>query len=141
MDVLTLQVPLMTCDELIAACGIRIHDDNHYRVTRLFHSYCSRVGGKNGEWAKVMETILGVDFANVTMTTGCFNGVNDGTEPPYGNPDCYIKMSDGTRVYIYGAMPSGEPKQLKDNDYVLFVLSDTITDNIERRADRHIFMR
>jgi hypothetical protein len=75
------------------------------------------------------------------MQTGCFNGVNDGTEPPYGNPDCYIKMNDGTRVYIYGAVPDGEPKKLKDKEYVLFALSDTITDNIERHADRHIFMR
>jgi hypothetical protein len=141
IDILTLKVPLMTCDELIAACGIRIRDDNHYRVTRIFCSYCSRVSGKSGLWAEVMCKILGIDFSGITMTTGCFNGVNDGTEPPYGNLDCYIKMSDGTKIYIYGAVQDGELKHLKDNEYVLFALSDTITDNIERRTDRHMFMR
>jgi hypothetical protein len=88
-----------------------------------------------------MGKILGVDFSGETMTTGCFNGVNDGTEPSYGNPDCYIKMSDGTRIYIYGGVADGELKQLKDNEYVIFALSDTVTDNIERLSDRHIYMR
>jgi hypothetical protein len=141
LDKLTLKIPFLTYDELIAACDIKVRDKNHERVIKTFYGYSKRVSGKNGLWADVMSKILGVDFAGATMTTGCFNGVIDGTEPPYGNPDCYIKMSDGTRVYIYGAVLSGELKKLKENEYVLFALFDTITDNIERRAERHIFMR
>jgi hypothetical protein len=138
---LMLGLPFLSYDELIAACDIKVSDENHERIIKMFYSYSRRVSGKIGLWADVMSKILGVDFSGVTMTTGCFNGVNDSTEPPYGNPNIYIKMSDGTRIYIYGAMPDGELKQLKDNEYVLFALSDTVTNDIERRTDRHIFMR
>jgi hypothetical protein len=141
LDKLTQKVPFLTYDELVAACDIKVRDNNHVRVIKMFYSYSRRVSGKSGLWAEVMSKILGLDFSCVTMTTGCFNGVNDGTEPPYGNPDCYIKMSDGTKIYIYGAVQDVELKQLKDNEYVLFALSDTVTDNIERLSDRHIFMR
>jgi hypothetical protein len=141
LDKLTAKVPFLTYDEFIATCDIRIRDANHERITKMFYGYSRRVSGKSSLWADVMSKILGVDFSTVTIKTGCFNGVNDGTEPPYGDPDCYMKMSNGRRVYIYGAVSDGEVKKLKDNEYVLFALSDTITDNIERRADRHIFMR
>jgi hypothetical protein len=141
LDKLTLKVPFLTYDELVAACDIKIRDENHERIIKMFFSYSRRVSGKNGLWVDVISKILDIDFSDITMTTGCFNGVNDGTEPPYGNPDCYIKMSNGTRVYIYGAVQDGELKQLKDNEYVLFVLSDIVTDDIERRTDRHIYMR
>jgi hypothetical protein len=141
LDKLTLKVTFLTNDELVAACDIKIRDKNHERVIKMFYGYSKRVSGKSGLWAEMMSKILDLDFSGVALTTGCFNGINDGADPPYGNPDCYIKMSNGTKIYIYGAMPDGELKQLKDNEYVLFALSDTVTDNIERRADRHIFMR
>jgi hypothetical protein len=141
LDKLTLKVPFLTYDELVDACNIKVRDKNHERVIKMFYSYSRRVSGKSGLWAEVMSKVLGLDFSGVALTTGCFNGVNDGIEPPYGNPDCYIKMSNDTRVYIYGAVAEGELKQLKDNEYVIFALSDTVTDNIERHSDRHIFIR
>jgi hypothetical protein len=113
LDKLTLKVPFLTYDELVTACEIKVRDENHERIIKMFYSYSRRVSGKIGLWAEVMSKILGVDFSGVTMTTGCFNGVNDGSIPPYSNPDCCIKMSDGMRVYIYGTVQYGELKQLK----------------------------
>ncbi|MDR0946525.1 MAG: hypothetical protein LBM87_02085 [Ruminococcus sp.] len=141
LDKLTLKVPFLTYDELVTDCDIKVRDENHERITKMFYGYSRRVSGKSGLWVEIMGKILDVDFSGATMTTGCFNSVNDGKEPPYDNPDCYIKMSDDTRVYVYGAVQNGELKQLKDNEYVLYALSDTVTDNIERRTDKHIFMR
>ena len=86
----------------------------------------------------ILGKLLGMDLRDAFVITGCFNGVNDDTPAPYGDVDFYIKLSNGIKVFVYGRIPMNSVT-LKENEFVVFVNSDTITDNVVRK-ENHIIV-
>ncbi len=105
----------------------------------MFYIYCGSVTGNNRLLPNKIGQLLDIDTSALTIPTGCFNGIFDGTEPPYEDVDMYIRFSNDIRVYIYGRIPFKLLKQLKNNEYVIFVLSNSLGDNLERN-NRYIII-
>jgi hypothetical protein len=134
------KTPPMTFEDFLKFRDVIVRNSGHERIIKMFYPYLESVSGISGLLSKTISEIIGVDFYD-NMKTGCFNGNIDGGIPPYGIPDLYCKWDNGIMVYVYSVFPECELITLQDNEYVLFVLSDGITDDIERTADRYIFMR
>lgn len=106
------------------------------RVIKCFYPYLRSVSGDEHLLPSVLEKILGVDLSDVSVISACFNGVNDGSKPPYDNVDLYIKLNNGIKVFVYGR------KQeifidLKENEYAIFLLSSDLSGNITHTNKIH----
>ena len=134
------QKTIMRFDEFLKFRNVEIRSKDHERIVRMFYPYLTSVCGVSEALSIVIGEIIGVDFSDTAIITGCFNGSPDEITAPYGIPDLYCKWNNGVKVYVYGALPKCELKVLKDNEYVLFALSDVITDAIERTKDRYVYM-
>jgi hypothetical protein len=128
----------MTLEEFLVFRDVKIKNCNHERIVRLFFGYVASVTGNKRLLPDLLGQLLGMDLSDTTVATGCFNGIFDGVEPPYEGVDFYVRLQNGVRVYVYGSIPCKELKELKDNEYVLIMLSDDFSSNIERKAGRHI---
>ena len=129
----------MTVDEFIIFRDVKIKDGNHKRIVQLFYSYLQSVSGDKYLLPSILGKLLGIDLAGAFVTTGCFNRVNDDTPAPYGEVDFYVKLSNGIKVFVYGTRPM-DSVTLKENEFVIIVNSDTITDNIGRKENRHNYL-
>lgn len=109
----------MTFEEFLVFRDVKIKNSNHERIVRLFFGYAASVTGDNRLLPNLLGQLLNIDLSETTVPTGCFNGIH---------------------VYIYGSIPYKELKELKDNEYVLIVLSDDLNGSIERKANRHIYI-
>jgi hypothetical protein len=130
----------MTFEEFLVFRNVKIKDYNHERVVRLFFGYAASVTGNIRLLPDLLGQLLNIDLSDTTVTTGCFNGIFDGMEPPYENVDFYVRFQNGIRVYVYGSIPYKELKELKNNEYVLIVLSDDLNGYIERKGNRHAYI-
>ena len=122
--------------EFIKLRDIKVRDNEHLRVIKCFYPYLRSVSGDEHLLPSVLEKILGVDLSDVSVITACFNGVNDGSKPPYDNVDLYIKLNNGIKVFVYGR------KQeifidLKENEYAIFLLSSDLSGNITHTNKIH----
>ncbi len=117
------QKSIMGFDEFLRYRNIKIRNKGHERIVRMFYPYLSSVCGVPNALSKVFGKIINFDFSDTAIITGCFNGISDGVLSPFGNPDFYCKWDNGIRVYVYGALPESDMVALKENEYVLFVLS------------------
>lgn len=131
----------MGFDEFLSFRDVKIRDMNHERIVRMFYPYLQSVCGFADALPKIISKIFSIDLTEESITTGCFNGMTDNTSAPYGNPDFYMKFSNGVRVYVYGTRVKGELASLDNCEYVLFALADNMSNNIERMADRHFYMK
>lgn len=129
----------MTLDEFIDLRNIRIKDDKHRKVVTLFYPYLRSISNDDRLLPSLLENILNIDLSNTSVVTACFNGVNDGSKPPYDNADLYVKLSNDIQVFIYGRKPKSLVP-LKENKYVICMLADKITSNISRKEKHHIFI-
>ena len=126
----------MILEEFIKQRDIKVRNDEHLRVIKCFYLYLRSVSGDEHLLPSVLEKILGVDLSDVSVITACFNGVNDGSKPPYDNVDLYIKLNNGIKVFVYGR------KQeifidLKENEYAIFLLSSDLSGNITHTKKIH----
>lgn len=128
----------MTVDEFIVWRDVKIKDDDHKRIVRMFYPYLQSVSGDKYLLPSILGKLLGIDLAGAFVTIGCFNGVNDDIPAPYGDVDFYIKLSNGIKVFVYGKRQM-ESVTLKENEFVILVNSDTITDNVVRK-ENHIIV-
>ncbi len=132
----------MSYDEFLSFRNVTIRDRNHERIVRMFYPFLTSVCGVPEALSKIMGMILSVDFSKTSIATGCFNCNPEGNAAPYKiTPDLYCRWDNNVQLYIYGAVPECELMALKDNEYVLFVLSDIITTDIVRTAGRYVYMR
>lgn len=129
----------MTVDEFIIFRDVKIKNDDHKRIVRIFYPYLQSVSGDKYLLPSILGKLLGIDLADAFVTTGCFTGVNDDTPAPYGDVDFYVKLSNGIKVFVYGRRPM-DFVTLKENEFVIFVNSEMITDNIVRKENRHIYL-
>jgi len=84
--------------------------------------------------------ILNIDTSSLTIDKGCFNGIFDSIIPPYDNVDFYIRLSNNICLFIYGEVPTKVLKALENNEYVVFMLSDYLGENVER-INNYIYFR
>lgn len=137
-----LKIPaVMPFDEFLQFRNVNIRNKDHERIVRMFYPHLTSVCGVPEALSKFIGEILGIDLSDTAIVTGCFNGVLDGSTAPHGTPDLYCKWGNGIKVYVYGTLPQGNLASLKENEYVLVALSDGITSNVERTADRYVYMR
>ena len=129
----------MILEEFIKNRDIKVRDDEHLRVIKCFYSYLRSVSCDERLLPSVLEKILGVDLSDVSVITACFNGVNDGSQPPYNNVDLYIKLNNNVKVFVYGRKQE-HLTELKENEYVIYLLSSDISNNITQEANHHIFI-
>ena len=137
---LFIKVTQMEFDEFIKLRDIKIRDNEHLRVIKCFYPYLRSVSGDEQLLPSLIGNILGVDLSNVTVETACFNGVNDGSDPPYVNIDLYIKFNNDIKVFVYGRKLE-HPYELKENEYVIFLLADEIISEIAKAESHHIFIK
>ena len=131
----------MTFDEFISFRNVEIKNKDHERIVKTFYVYLSSVTGDYRMLPNEIGRILNIDFSSSTIETGCFNGIFDGTDSPYDDVDFYIKSSNGICVFVYSKIPPEPLKELKENEYVIFMLSDDSNGAIERNSDSHIYIR
>jgi hypothetical protein len=129
----------MTFEEFLVFRDVKIKNPNHERIVRLFFEYLESVTGNKRLLPNLLGQLLNIDLSDTTVPTGCFNGIFDGTESLSQEVDFYIRCQNGIRIYVYGSIPN-EEKELKYNEYVLIVLSDDLKGNIERKANRYIYI-
>ncbi|MBR3768004.1 MAG: GrpB family protein [Clostridia bacterium] len=108
---------------------IKVRNDEHLRVIKCFYLYLRSVSGDERLLPSVLEKLLGIDLTNISVVTACFNGVNDDSKPPCDNVDLYIKLNNGVKVFVYGRKQR-LPNVPKENEYVIFFISDNLSSNI-----------
>lgn len=108
----------MEFDEFIKQKDIKIRDNEHLRVIKCFYPYLRIVSGDERLMPSFLGKTLGIDLTDVSVTTACFNGVNDGSKPPYDNVDLYIKLNNGIKVFVYGRKQE-LLTELKENEYII----------------------
>lgn len=125
--------------EFIKLRDIKIRNDEHLRVINCFYPFLRSISGDEHLLPSALEKILGIDFTDISVITACFNGVNDGSKPPYENVDLYIKMNNGIKVFVYGKKQE-ILTDLKGNEYVIFLLSSDLSGNITHTEKIHQYV-
>lgn len=129
----------MKLEEFIKQRDIKVRNNEHLRVIKCFYPYLRSVSGNEHLLPSVIEKILGIDLSNISVVTACFNGVNDGSQPPYNNVELYIKLNNDIKVFVYGKNQDSLT-DLKENEYVIYLLASDISDSIKQIADNHILI-
>lgn len=59
---------------------------------------------------------------------------------PFENADLYIRFENDVRVFIYGTMPTIEGIPLRENEFVIFILTDCLFGKIKRNNSGYIYI-
>ena len=129
----------MILEEFIKQRDIKVRDDDHLRVIKCFYPYLRSVSSDEHLLPSVIGRMLDIDLTDVSVVTACFNGVNDGSKPHYDNVDLYIKLNNTIKVFVYGRKQE-RLTDLKENEYVICLIADEITNDIKRKENHHIFI-
>ncbi len=130
----------MKFDEFVKLRDIKIRDNEHLKIIKCFYPYLRSVSGDEHLLPSLIGNVLGVDLSNVTVETACFNGVNDGSKPPYDKVDLYLKFSNNIKAFVYGRKLE-HLDELKENEHVICLLADKITSNIIKTENNCIFIK
>ena len=129
----------MTFEQFIKQRDIKVRDNEHLRVIKYFYLYLKSVSGNEWLLPSVLGKLLGIDLSDVSVITSCFNGVNDGSKPPYDNVDLYIKLNNDIKVFVYGKKQE-RLTDLKENEYVIFFLSNDLSGNVTYLENNQIIV-
>ena len=129
----------MILEKFIKQRDMKVRNDEHLRVIKCFYLYLRSVSGDERLLPSVLEKLLGIDLTDVSVITACFNGINDDSQAPYDNVDLYIKLNNDIKVFVYGRKQE-HLTELKENEYVIYLLSSDISDNITQTSNHHIFI-
>lgn len=129
----------MILEEFIKQRDIKVRNDEHLRVIKCFYLYLRSISDDERLLPSVLGKLLGIDLTDVSIVTACFNGVNDGSKPPYDNVDLYIKLNNDIKVFVYGRKQE-RLTDLKENEYVIFFISNDMSDSITRSENNHIII-
>lgn len=130
----------MEFDEFIKQKDIIIRDNEHLKVIKCFYPYLRSVSGDEQLLPSLLGNIIDIDLSNDVVDTACFNGVNDGSQPPYDNVDLYIKFNNHIKVFVYGRKLE-HLYELKDNEYVIFLLANEIKSNVIKTGNNYIYIK
>jgi len=84
----------MTYDEFLVFRDVKIKNVHHKRIVKLFFSYLESVTGNKRLLPDLIGQLFNIDLSSATVLAGCFNGISDGTKPPYDDVDFYIRLSN-----------------------------------------------
>lgn len=129
----------MTFEQFIKQRDIKVRDNEHLRVIKCFYLYLKSVSGNERLLPSVLGKLLGIDLSDVSVITSCFNGVNDGSKPPYDNVDLYIKLNNDIKVFVHGKKQE-RLTDLKENEYVIFFLSNDLSGNVTYLENNQIIV-
>lgn len=129
----------MELNEFIKLKNIIVRDNEHLMVIKCFYPYLRSVSDDEHLLPSILEKILGVYLSDVSVITACFNGINDDSQAPYDNVDLYIKLNNDIKVFVYGRKQEHRT-ELKENEYVIYLLSSDISDNTTQTSNHHIFI-
>lgn len=129
----------MILEKFIKQRDMKVRNDEHLRVIKCFYLYLRSVSGDERLLPSVLEKLLGIDLTDISVITACFNGINDDSQAPYDNVDLYIKLNNDIKVFVYGRKQE-HLTELKENEYVIYLLSSDISDNITQTSNHHIFI-
>ena len=129
----------MDFDEFIKLKDIEIRDNEHLKVIKCFYPYLRSVSGDEQLLPSLIGNIIGVDLSKVTAETACFNGINDGSQPPYDIVELYIKLNNGIKVFVCGRKQE-HLVELKENEYVVFLISNDLSGNVTQTENHYIFI-
>ena len=129
----------MELNEFIKLKNIIVRDNEHLRIIKVFYPYLRSVTGDEHLLSSVLEKLLGIDLSEISVVTACFNGVNDGGKSPYDNVDLYIKLNNDIKIFVYGRKQK-YLAELKKNEYVIFLLSDSLSNDVTHTNNNHIIM-
>ncbi|MFA7673697.1 MAG: hypothetical protein WCY62_07585 [Clostridia bacterium] len=130
----------MTFEEFLVFRNVKIKNSDHERIVRLFFVYLESITGNKRLLPDLIGQLLDIDLSSTTVPSGCFNGIFDGTEPPYNDVDFYMKLSNDLKIFIYGSIRDHIEKELEDNEYVVFIITDNLSGNIIRKPNRYIYL-
>ncbi len=129
----------MTFEQFIKQRDIKVRDNEHLRVIKCFYLYLKSVSGNERLLPSVLGKLLGIDLSDVSVITSCFNGVSDGSKPPYDNVDLYIKLNNDIKVFVHGKKQE-RLTDLKENEYVIFFLSNDLSGNVTYLENNQIIV-
>lgn len=129
----------MELNEFIKLKNIIVRDNEHLRIIKVFYPYLRSVTGDEHLLSSVLEKLLGIDLSEISVVTACFNGVNDASQSPYDNVDLYIKLSNDIKIFVYGRKQK-YLAELKKNEYVIFLLSDSLSNDVTHTKNNHIII-
>ena len=130
----------MTFDEFLSFRDVQIRNKAHEKIVRLFYPSLQSVCDDSQVLPNLIGKLIGVDLSDYKAETGCFNGVNDEAKAPFDDVDFYLRFDNGIHVFIYGSKRGKEEPPLEANEYAVFVLSDDLSGNIERRPNRYVYL-
>jgi len=130
----------MTFEEFLVFRNVIIKNSDHERIVRLFFVYLESITGNKRLLPDLIGQLLDIDLSSTTVASGCFNGIFDGTEPPYNDVDFYMKLSNDLKIFIYGSRRDHIENELEDNEYVVFIITDNLSGNIIRKPNRYIYL-
>ena len=130
----------MELSEFIKQRNIEVIDNAHLRVINCFYPFLRSISGDVRLLPSVLAKLLSIDLIDTFVITACFNGVNDDSKPPYDNVDLYIKLSNDVKVFVYGRKKE-QITNLKENEYVIFFLSNDLSGNITHLKNNHIIIQ
>lgn len=129
----------MELNEFIKLKNIIVRDNEHLRIIKGFYPYLRSVTSDERLLPSVLEKLLGIDLSEISVVTACFNGVNDGSQSPYDNVDLYIKLNNDIKIFVYGRKQK-YLAELKKNEYVIFLLSDSLSNDVTHTKNNHIII-
>ncbi len=129
----------MEVNEFIKLKDIEVKDNEHLRVIKCFYPCLRSVSCDERLLPSTLEKILDIDLSGVSVVTACFNGVNDGSLPPCDNVDLYIRLNNDINVFVYGRKQE-HLAELKENEHVIFLLSNGLSGCITHTKNNHIIM-
>ena len=130
----------MELNEFIKLKDIKVKDIEHLRVIKCFYPYLRSVSSDEHLLPSVIKKMLGIDLTDISVITACFNGVNDSNKPPYDNVDLYIKFNNSIKVFVYGKKQE-RLTDLKENEYVIFFISNNLSGNITYIENNQIIIK
>lgn len=131
---------MMSFDEFIKFRNVQIRDDIHKKIINLFYTYLSSVSGDSNRLPDKIGDILNMNLSSAKAVTGCFN-VSSIDDCPYENTDFYILFDNGIKIYIYGSIPNKPLVHLNSNQYVVFIVSNTVNGTVSRKENNHVYIQ
>jgi hypothetical protein len=130
----------MTFEEFLEFRDVKLKNEAHKRIAELFFQYFYSVTGDRRLLPDLIGKLIGMDLSHTVTRTACLNGIFDGSVAPYENVDLYIRFENEVRIFIYGTMPTTEVVQLRENEFVLFILADSLFGRINQTDGRYTYI-
>ena len=131
---------VMTFEEFLEFRDVRIKNKEHDRIARLFFSYFYSVTGDIRLLPDLIAQLLSIDLSRVVTKTACLNGIVDGSTAPFKDIDLYIRFENDIRVFVYGTIQRNDNVTLRENEFVLYILGDSLQGKINRDGKGYTYI-